>query len=104
MSGLAKINALPALKRSFPRINAGAPTTNLDKDGLGRVPGDVVFSKLSKMLNQEDALSAPCLRYFRNYCCAIKNAFWLAADARVKRAGATQNRAVVIRKPRRVDR
>jgi hypothetical protein len=30
--------------------------------GLGRVTGGVVFSKLSKLLNQEDALSAPCLR------------------------------------------
>jgi hypothetical protein len=30
--------------------------------GLGPVTGGVVFSKLSKLLNQEDALSAPCLR------------------------------------------
>jgi hypothetical protein len=29
---------------------------------LGPVTGGVVFSKLSKLLNQEDALSAPCLR------------------------------------------
>ncbi len=26
----------------------------------------VVFSKLSRLLNQEDALSAPCLQHFRN--------------------------------------
>jgi hypothetical protein len=32
----------------------------------GRCPG--VFSKLSKLLNQEDALGAPCcLKHFRNY-------------------------------------
>jgi hypothetical protein len=31
-------------------------------DGLGLVSGGVVFSKLSKLLNQEDALSEPCLR------------------------------------------
>ena len=30
--------------------------------GLRTVSGGVVFSKLSKLLNQEDALSAPCLR------------------------------------------
>ena len=41
-------------------------------DGLGPVSGGVVFSKLSKLLNQEDALSAPCLLHFRNYCGAIK--------------------------------
>jgi hypothetical protein len=29
--------------------------------GLGPVTGGVVFSKLSKLLNQEDALSVPCL-------------------------------------------
>jgi hypothetical protein len=39
---------------------------------LGPVTGDVVLSKLSKLLNQEDALSAPCLKHFRNYCGAIK--------------------------------
>jgi hypothetical protein len=32
----------------------------------------VVFPKLSKLLNQEDALSAPCLKHFRNYCGPIK--------------------------------
>jgi hypothetical protein len=34
--------------------------------------GGVVFSKLSKLLDQENALSAPCLQHFRNYCGAIK--------------------------------
>jgi hypothetical protein len=29
--------------------------------GIGLRPGGVVFSKLSKLLHQEDALSAPCL-------------------------------------------
>ena len=29
--------------------------------GVGPVTDGVVFSKLSKLLNQEDALSAPCL-------------------------------------------
>ena len=40
--------------------------------GLGVVTGDVVFSKLSKLLNQEDALSAPCLKHSRNYSGPIK--------------------------------
>jgi hypothetical protein len=31
------------------------------RDGLG-LSGGVVFSKLSKLLNQEDALSVPCFR------------------------------------------
>jgi hypothetical protein len=35
---------------------------HLAYDGLGLVSGGVVFPKLSKLLNQEDALSAPCLR------------------------------------------
>jgi hypothetical protein len=35
------------------------------------VTGGVVFFKLSKLLNQEDALSAPCLQHFRNQCGAI---------------------------------
>ena len=39
----------------------------LASDGLGPVSGGVVFSKLSKLLDQEDALSAPCLQHFRNY-------------------------------------
>ena len=30
-------------------------------DGLGLVSGGVVFPELSKLLNQEDALGAPCL-------------------------------------------
>ena len=40
--------------------------------GLRPVSGDVVFSKLSKLLNQEDALSAPCLKHFHNYWWPIK--------------------------------
>jgi hypothetical protein len=42
--------------------------------GLGwpGLSGVVAFPKLSKLLNQEDALSAPCLQHFRNYCDAIK--------------------------------
>ena len=32
----------------------------------------VVFPKLSKLLNQENALSAPCLKHFRNYRAPIK--------------------------------
>jgi hypothetical protein len=39
----------------------------------GRCPVGVVFSKLSKLLNQEDALSAPCLQHFRNDCGAIRS-------------------------------
>ena len=39
---------------------------HLTWDGLGLVTGGVVFSKLSKLLNQEDALSAPYLQHFRN--------------------------------------
>jgi hypothetical protein len=34
--------------------------------GLGPVTGGVVFSKLSKLLNQEDALSVPCL--YGDFC------------------------------------
>jgi hypothetical protein len=37
----------------------------------GPVTRGVVFSKLSKLLNQEDALSAPCLQHFRNRCAAF---------------------------------
>jgi len=32
---------------------------------LRPVAGDVVFCKFSKLLNQEDALGAPCLQHFR---------------------------------------
>jgi hypothetical protein len=32
----------------------------------------VAFSKLSKLLNQENALSVPCLKRFHNYCGPIK--------------------------------
>jgi hypothetical protein len=39
-------------------------------DGLRPVSGGV--SKLSKLLHQEDALSAPCLQHFRNSRGAIK--------------------------------
>jgi hypothetical protein len=37
-----------------------------------RCSGGVVFSKLSKLLNQEDALGAPCLQRFRDYSGATK--------------------------------
>jgi hypothetical protein len=40
--------------------------------GLRPVSGVVVFSKLSKLLNREDALSAPCLKHFRNYSGPIR--------------------------------
>jgi hypothetical protein len=41
--------------------------------GVGRPQAGVrVFSKLSKLLNQEDALSAPCLKHFPNYYGPIK--------------------------------
>jgi hypothetical protein len=40
--------------------------------GLRPVSGGVVFSKLSKLLNQEHALSAPCLKHFRNYSGPIR--------------------------------
>jgi hypothetical protein len=96
----------------------------------------VVFSKLSKLLNQENALSAPCLPHFdfcspqapgrgaemlrtgviRRFRCHISICYtrvttptsampsrWLAADARVERAGARPSRAVVIRRPWCVD-
>jgi hypothetical protein len=32
----------------------------------------VALSELSKLLNQENALSVPCLKHFRNYCGPIK--------------------------------
>jgi hypothetical protein len=32
---------------------------------LRPVAGDVVFCEFSKLLNQEDALGAPCLQHFR---------------------------------------
>jgi hypothetical protein len=44
--------------------NRPAEKVSLDKAGLRMaqaVSGGVVFSKLSKLLNQEDALGAPCL-------------------------------------------
>jgi hypothetical protein len=86
----------------------------------GPVSGGVAFSKLSKLLNQENALSAPCLQHLRNYCGAIKAARdvtlsfatskssrrqmlirfrRLAADARARSAGARPSKAVVARRP-----
>src|ERR1700739_1804810 len=41
---------------------AGLPMMSARLFGLGPVAGGVVFFKLSKLLNQEDALSVPCLR------------------------------------------
>jgi hypothetical protein len=48
-AGTPEALALPALKRvikvargSFPRINAGAPTTNLDKSDASAVPTECV--------------------------------------------------------------
>ena len=83
--------------------------------GLGLVTGGVVLSKMSRLLNQEDALSGPCLR--GDFCSPqvssrsagmlrkgdqrvtvltdAKASRWLAADARAERAGARLNRAVV---------
>ena len=83
----------------------------------------VVFPKLSKLLNQENALSAPYLRYvgvtelhatFREslrFCVtfpfatpkssrrqALMFCRWLAADARVEESGAKPSRAVVVRR------
>ncbi len=65
---------------SLPRCHvlARAPSViqrpyHLAWDGLRPVCGGVVFSKLSKLLNQEDALSVPCLKHFRNYCGPIKD-------------------------------
>jgi hypothetical protein len=52
---------------------ASAPSSvRIIRHGMssGRFPA--VFSKLSKLLNQENALSAPCLQHFRNYCGAIE--------------------------------
>jgi hypothetical protein len=40
--------------------------------GLGPMTGGAVFSRLSRLLNQENALSVPCLQHFRNYCGPIK--------------------------------
>jgi hypothetical protein len=91
--------------------------------------------KLSKLLNQEDALSAPCytvniplsagapsraapvlrtglIRHFdvtlpllhRSIMLASADAFrWLAAHARAERTGARPSRAVMARRPRRLD-
>jgi hypothetical protein len=39
--------------------------------GWTGLSGGVAFPKLSKLLNQENALSAPFLRHFRNYCGAL---------------------------------
>jgi hypothetical protein len=51
---------------SLPKVD-GLHPRHLAWDGLRPAPSGVVFSKLSKLLNQEDALSAPCLQDFRNY-------------------------------------
>jgi hypothetical protein len=96
-------------------------------DSLGLVSGGVLFPKLSKLLNQEDALGVPCLdtvihalrRRVLAGCCgqassvtsishygllhrtsgwqALMLSRWWAADARVERMGARPNRAVVIK-------
>ena len=55
-------------RRPFPSTRPVRRLCPLASDGLGPVSGGVVFSKLSRLLNQEDALSAPCLQRFRNYC------------------------------------
>jgi hypothetical protein len=86
---------------------------------LANVPSSGVLvsglcSKLSKLLNQEDALSAPCLRgdnVIRHFdvtlpfatsktSCwrALMLSRWLAADARAERTGARPSRAVVARR------
>ncbi len=59
------VTAVSARRRPVASLRRLCP---LASDGLGPVSGGVVFSKLSRLLNQEDALSAPCLQRFRNYC------------------------------------
>jgi hypothetical protein len=44
----------------------------LERDAWMTLGTSVVFSKLSKLLNQEDALGAPCLQRFRDYSGATK--------------------------------
>jgi hypothetical protein len=53
---------------SFMRLSLTESRTH----GLTPVSGGVVSSKLSKLLNQENALSAPCLKHFRNYSGPIR--------------------------------
>jgi hypothetical protein len=53
-----------------PRLS---PACHLAWDSLRPESGGVVFSKLSKLLNQEDALGAPWLRHLRNYRGAIRS-------------------------------
>jgi hypothetical protein len=56
--------------RSAPRFRQAErlPRSRYRAGGRGPLTGDVVSSKLSRLLNQEDALSAPCLKHFRDYC------------------------------------
>jgi hypothetical protein len=63
-----KITSLRSLPRLAADGNLRPPcgTPAAVSSGPGPVTGGVVFSKLSKLLNQEDALSAPCLQHFRN--------------------------------------
>jgi hypothetical protein len=42
-------------------VLANVPSSGVRSKWPRPVPGGVVFSELSKLLNQEDALSAPCL-------------------------------------------
>jgi hypothetical protein len=54
-----RIGARP-LQRPSTALRSGRDDNSFAGDGLRPVSGGVVFSKLSKLLNQENALSAPC--------------------------------------------
>jgi hypothetical protein len=58
---------LAAARQAGPFSEASFSAALSMSCGLGPVTGGVVFSKLSKLLNQEDALSAPCLRGDRRF-------------------------------------
>ena len=50
------------------RLSSCHPASVVPWSGWPGLSGGVAFPKLSKLLNQEDALSAPCLESFRHDC------------------------------------
>jgi hypothetical protein len=53
------------LRQVDERDNRSAYALRIGERPVYPPAGGVVFSKLSKLLNQEDALSAPCLKDFQ---------------------------------------
>jgi hypothetical protein len=77
-AGLPNMRAKSAISAISTPYRARMPMLRIASaflawDSLRPVSGGVVFSKLSKLLNQEDALGAPWLQHFRNYRGAISS-------------------------------